>query len=97
MPADNQVRIAVWSDEALGGARVTPDAGEAVSDDTAAQVGAEVVLDPVLLTLAVGVGRGGAGVGMPTTVRRRAGRWGGGGSAEARLVVRAGLRRVGRR
>jgi hypothetical protein len=43
--------------EALGGARVAADAGEAVGEDAAAEVGAEVFLDPLRGALAIGVGR----------------------------------------
>jgi hypothetical protein len=45
----------------LGGARVAADAGEPVGEDAAAQVGAEVVLDPARYAVAVGVGRGAVG------------------------------------
>jgi hypothetical protein len=48
-------------DEALGGARVAADAGEAVGEDAAAEVGAKVVLHPARYAIAVGVGRGGVG------------------------------------
>jgi hypothetical protein len=47
--------------EALGGARVAADAGEAVGEDAAAEVGAEVVLDPLWDAIAIGVGRCGVG------------------------------------
>jgi hypothetical protein len=48
-------------DEALGGARVAADAGEAVGENAAAEVGAEVVLDPLRYAVAVGIGRCGLG------------------------------------
>jgi hypothetical protein len=48
-------------DEALGGACVAADAGEAVGEDAAAEVGAEVVLHPARYALAVGIGFGGVG------------------------------------
>jgi hypothetical protein len=44
-------------DEALGGARVAAHAGEAVGEDVAAEVGAEVVLDPLRDSGAIGIGR----------------------------------------
>jgi hypothetical protein len=47
--------------EALGGARIAADAGEAVGEDAAAEVGPEVVLDPLWEALAIGVGRCGVG------------------------------------
>jgi hypothetical protein len=43
--------------EALGGARVAADAGKAVGEDAAAEVGAEIVLDPLRDGFAVGIGR----------------------------------------
>jgi hypothetical protein len=42
-------------------ARVAADAGEAVGEDAAAEVGAEVLLDPLRDAGAIGVGRGGVG------------------------------------
>ena len=45
----------------LGSARVAADAGEAVGEDAAAEVGAEVVLHPAQHALAVGIRRGGVG------------------------------------
>jgi hypothetical protein len=47
--------------ETLGGAVVTPEAGEAVGQDAAAQVGAEVLLDPARHALAPWVSLGGPG------------------------------------
>jgi hypothetical protein len=47
--------------ETLGGAVVAPDAGEAVGQDAAAKVGAEVLRDPARHTLAPWVGLGGPG------------------------------------
>jgi hypothetical protein len=44
-------------DEALGGTRVAAHAGEAVGEDAAAEVGAEIVLDPLRDSGAIGVGR----------------------------------------
>jgi hypothetical protein len=43
--------------EALGGARVAADAGEVMGEDAAAEIGPEVVLDPLRGALAIGVGR----------------------------------------
>jgi hypothetical protein len=51
--------LAGEGDEALGGAGVATHAGEAMGQDAAAQVGAEVVLDPAGHALAAGVGFGG--------------------------------------
>jgi hypothetical protein len=45
----------------LGGARVAADAGKAVGEDAAAEVGAEIVLDPLRDGFAVGIGRCGIG------------------------------------
>jgi hypothetical protein len=53
--------LAGEGDEALGGARVAADTGDAVGEDAAAEVGAEVCLHPARYTVAVGVGRGGLG------------------------------------
>jgi hypothetical protein len=76
--------------EALGGAVVAPDSGEAVGQDAAAEVGAEVLLDPARHALAPRVGLGGPGQEDPDVVldngvegrgwaggggRRRRGRW----------------------
>jgi hypothetical protein len=47
--------------EALGGAVVAPDPGEAMGQDAAAQVGPEVLLDPARHALAPWVGLGGPG------------------------------------
>jgi hypothetical protein len=47
--------------EALGGAVVAPDAGEAVGEDSAAEVGPEVLLDPARHALAPWVCLGGPG------------------------------------
>ncbi len=47
--------------QALGGAVVAADAGEAVGQDAAAEVGSEVVLDPARHALAPGIGLGGTG------------------------------------
>jgi hypothetical protein len=47
--------------EALGGAVVAPDAGEAVGEDAAAEVGPEVLLDPARHALAPWLCLGGLG------------------------------------
>jgi hypothetical protein len=48
--------LAGEGDQPLGGARVAADTGEAVGEDAAAEVGAEVILDPVRYAIAVGIG-----------------------------------------
>jgi hypothetical protein len=53
--------LAGEGDEALGSARVAADAGKAVGEDAAAEVGAEVVLHPARHALAVGIRLGGVG------------------------------------
>ena len=53
--------LAREGDEALGGAGVAADARETVGENTAAQVGAKVVLDPVGHAEAGGVSLGGFG------------------------------------
>jgi hypothetical protein len=52
----NAAALAGEGYEALGGARVAADAGEAVGEHAAAEVGAEVVLDPLRYAVAVGIG-----------------------------------------
>jgi hypothetical protein len=41
------------------GTRVAADAGEAVGEHAAVEVGAEIVLDPLRDAVAIGIGRGG--------------------------------------
>jgi hypothetical protein len=53
--AADAATLAGEGDEALGGARVAADTGEAVGEDAAAQVGAEVGLHPARYTVAVGI------------------------------------------
>jgi hypothetical protein len=45
--------LAGEGDEALGGARVAADAGEAMGEDAAVKTDAEVVLDPLRDTVAI--------------------------------------------
>ena len=97
--------LAREGDQALGGAVVTPDAGEAVSQDPAPEVGPEVVFDPARHAVAPGVGLGGPGEerlevvlhdGVEGRGRRSAAAVDGGG-AGGRGRVRRPVRRRARR
>jgi hypothetical protein len=67
--------LAGEGDEALGGARIAADAGKAMGEDAAAEVGAEVVLNPLRDAVAIEVGgEEGLQVVLCQGVKRRGGR-----------------------
>ena len=80
-------------DESLGRACVAADPGEAVGQDAAAEVGAEVALDPVRDAVALRIGVGGAGEeGLEVVLHDRVERRGRGLSAAVHGREAAGTR-----